>query len=912
MSRRQYPFHLIEPKWQAKWNTEQTFRAWNPGETIPERHPFGVRHALGGQAPEASQLPPKFYILDMFPYPSGAGLHVGHPEGYTATDILSRFRRAQGYNVLHPMGWDAFGLPAEQYAIKTGQHPRITTNQNIATFKRQINSLGFSYDWSREVDTTDTGYFRWTQWIFLQLYNSWVNPATGKAENISTLVFPAECNTEDLKRKYCDSRRLAFVSEAPVWWCPDLGTVLANEEVVDGKSEVGGFPVVRRPMRQWMLRITSYADRLLADLNTIEWSDSLKKMQQDWIGRSEGAEVDFALPGRPEKLRVFTTRPDTLFGATYMVLAPEHKLVSEITTPAQREQVQAYQAAVGRKSDMERTELAKEKTGVFTGAVAINPVTNQPIPIWIADYVLASYGTGAIMAVPAHDTRDFEFAQRFGLPVVQVVAPPDANTPWQGFTDDGTAVNSSGASLNLNGLRTPDAKRKIIDWLEAQGFGKRTINFKLRDWLFSRQRYWGEPFPIVWKKDIDGTLYHQALPETELPLVPPALEEYKPTASGQPPLARAQEWVHLADGSEREVNTMPQWAGSCWYYLRYLDARNSNRFVSSAAESYWMGTAGKTTKATPGVDLYVGGTEHAVLHLLYARFWHKFLFDLGQVSTAEPFYRLVNQGLILGEDGQKMSKSRGNVVNPDDILVEYGADAFRLYEMFMGPLQDTKPWNTSGVEGVYRFLGRVWRLFVDEASETEYEQSCTTLAPEQQANLLASTIRLHLSIQDVTPDKAQLKSLHACIKKVTEDLEALRFNTAISAMMVFVKDAIEWKQRPASAMGTFLQLLAPFAPHVAEELWEKLHGGLGKAVPSLSYQAWPTFDASHLVEDVIEVPVQVNGKLRDVISVATAATNQEVEAAALASEKVQSFMVGKTVKKVVVVPPKKLVNIVIG
>ena len=912
MSRRQYPFHLIEPKWQDKWNSEQTFKAWNPGETIPENHPFGVRHGLGGQARCASELPPKFYILDMFPYPSGAGLHVGHPEGYTATDILSRFRRAQGYNVLHPMGWDAFGLPAEQYAIRTGQHPRITTNANIATFKRQINSLGFSYDWSREVDTTDTGYFRWTQWIFLQLYNSWFNPVTNKAEPISTLTYPADCTSEDQRRSFRDRHRLAFVSEAPVWWCADLGTVLANEEVVDGKSEVGGFPVVRKPMRQWMLRITAYAERLLKDLDTIDWTDSLKEMQRNWIGRSEGAEVDFPLPGRTEKIRVFTTRPDTLFGATYMVLSPEHKLVNEITTEAQRCAVQNYQTAVGRKSDLERTELSKEKTGVFTGAFATNPVTGQPIPVWIADYVLASYGTGAIMAVPAHDERDYEFAQTFALPVIQVVEPGDSSTSWLGFTDEGTAVNSANSEISLNGLRTPEAKRKIIDWLDAKGIGKRMINYKLRDWLFSRQRYWGEPFPIIWKKDASGNPYHEALPESALPLVPPALEEYKPTAEGQPPLARAREWVHLSDGSEREVNTMPQWAGSCWYYLRYLDARNSHRFVDSAAEAYWMGSSGSTgAKTTPGVDLYVGGTEHAVLHLLYARFWHKVLFDLGHVSTAEPFFRLVNQGLILGEDGQKMSKSRGNVVNPDDILGEYGADAFRLYEMFMGPLQDSKPWNTSGVEGVYRFLGRAWRLFVDETSETEYEQACTTAAPETHLQLLSSTFRLHPAIQDVAPDKAQLKALHACIKKVTEDLEALRFNTAISAMMVFVKDAIEWKTRPSSVMQTFLQLLAPLAPHVAEELWEKLHLGLGRPVPSLPYQPWPIFDPTHLVEDTIEVPVQINGKLRDVIRVAAQATAGEVEATALASEKVQAGLVGKTVKKVVVVPPRKLVNIVI-
>ncbi|HWH68447.1 MAG TPA: class I tRNA ligase family protein, partial [Candidatus Sulfotelmatobacter sp.] len=636
-------------------------------------------------------------MLDMFPYPSGAGLHVGHPEGYTATDILARYKRAQGFHVLHPMGWDAFGLPAEQYAIKTGQHPRKTTEQNIANFKRQIQSLGFSYDWSREVDTTDPQYFKWTQWIFLKLYNSWFNPETNKAERIETLPYPPElrgggagvsaAELEAQRRAYRDNKRLAYVTEAPVWWCEQLGTVLANEEVVDGKSEVGGFPVMRKPMRQWMLRITAYAERLLQDLNTIDWSDSLKEMQRNWIGRSEGAEVDFQVAGHEAKLRVFTTRPDTLFGATYMVLAPEHRLVEVITTPEQRAAVQSYKAEVSKKSDLERTELAKEKSGVFTGAHALNPVNGQPIPIWIADYVLISYGTGAIMAVPGHDTRDFEFATKFNLPVLQVVQPPQG-LDWHGFIDDGLAVNSGNAEISLNGLPTPEAKRKITAWLESQGLGKKTINYKLRDWLFSRQRYWGEPFPIVWKSGPNGQAYHESLPESALPVLPPRLDDYKPTPDGQPPLARAQDWVNLPDGSQRETNSMPQWAGSCWYYLRYLDTRNAQAFCSPEAERYWMGTSGSSKlqvagcrlpassaqPVTPGVDLYVGGTEHAVLHLLYARFWHKVLFDLGYVSTPEPFYKLVNQGLILGEDGQKMSKSRGNVINPDDILVDYGAD----------------------------------------------------------------------------------------------------------------------------------------------------------------------------------------------------------------------------------------------
>ncbi len=912
-SRRQYPFHLIEPKWQQHWSSEQTFRAWNPGETVSANHPFALRHGLGGRPLAPGELPPKYYILDMFPYPSGAGLHVGHPEGYTATDILARYRRAGGRNVLHPMGWDAFGLPAEQYAVKTGKHPRKTTEENIRNFTRQIRSLGFSYDWSRELATTDPEYFRWTQWIFLQIYNSWFNPQTRRAEPIATLTYPASCQTEAQRRAYRDGHRLAYVSEAPVNWCPELGTVLANEEVIDGKSEVGGFPVVRKPMRQWMLRITAYAERLLEDLNTIEWSDSLKEMQRNWIGRSEGALVKFSVAtgadttaAAGEVIEVFTTRPDTLFGATYMVLSPEHRLVATITTPDQRAAVAEYQRLATTKSDLERTELAKDKTGVWTGAWAINPVNGQRIPIWISDYVLASYGTGAIMAVPAHDERDLEFARKFQLPVVQVVQPPDARTDWQGFCDAGTAVNSAHDGLSLNGLPTLEAKRTISEWLAARGLGQKTVNYKLRDWLFSRQRYWGEPFPIVWRTDADGTRYHESLPETVLPLLPPSLEDYKPTADGQPPLARAQEWVRLPDGAERETNTMPQWAGSCWYYLRYLDARNSAGFVGDVTERYWMGSSGGTT---PGVDLYVGGTEHAVLHLLYARFWHKALFDLGHVSTAEPFYKLVNQGLILGTDGQKMSKSIGNVVNPDDVLAEFGADAFRLYEMFMGPLQDTKPWNTRGVEGVYRFLGRVWRLFIDEKSEEDYEQN-TTIAPEREAEF-AAAIRLNATLSDQPATPAQLKVLHACIKKVTEDLEGLRFNTAISAMMVFVNEVIGWTERPTVVLKTFLQLLAPFAPHLAEELWARLHTLAGQTTPSLSYAAWPTYDPALLMESEVELPVQVNGKLRDVIRLPVKATAAEAEAAARASEKVAPFLADKTVRKVIVIPGK-LVNLVVS
>jgi len=1005
-SRRQYPFHLIEPKWQKTWDEQQAFRAFNPGDEIPASHPFAQRHKLSGKV-AALQLPPKFYLLDMFPYPSGAGLHVGHPEGYTATDILARYKRACGLHVLHPMGWDAFGLPAEQYAVKTGQHPRQTTEQNITTFRRQIKSLGFSYDWSRELATTDPDYFKWTQWIFLKLYNSWFNPTTNKAEPIETLKYPEDLQLpeekvgrdapyhtglESARRAFRDSKRLAYVTDAPVWWCPALGTVLANEEVVDGKSEVGRHPVVRKPMRQWMLRITAYAERLLTDLDTIEWSDSLKEMQGNWIGRSEGGEVDFAIAD--SKIRVFTTRPDTLFGATYMVLSPEHKLVDQITTAEQSAAIQAYKGEVAKKSDLERTELAKEKTGVFTGAYAVNPVNGEKIPIWIADYVLASYGTGAIMAVPAHDTRDFEFATKFNLPIVQVVQPTDPKTDWRAFVDDGTSVNSTGPEVSITGLPTAEAKKKITAWLEEKGLGKKTINYKVRDWLFSRQRYWGEPFPIVWKHDPTGNLYHEALPESALPVLPPPLDDYKPTPDGQPPLARAKDWVNLPDGSTREVNTMPQWAGSCWYYLRYLDAKNAQSFVGKEAEQYWMGTSAIGARSdsqsaiansqTPGVDLYVGGTEHAVLHLLYARFWHKVLFDLGYVSTPEPFFKLVNQGLILGEmeffafiksgrlpegylssenvkDIQemagglvgihketsdrmlglklggrehevekrgeyfylkaqpqirvearsfKMSKSRGNVVNPDDILKEYGADAFRLYEMFMGPLQDTKPWSTKGVEGVYRFLGRVWRLFVDERRETEFEQAETTAEAQRRGELL-DLIKLNSAVKDEPATPAQLKLLHACIKKVTEDLDGLRFNTAISAMMVFVNEAMTWETKPFFVLKTFLQLLQPFAPHLAEELWDKLHSSFAIRPSSLPYAPWPKFHPALLVEDTLEIPVQVNGKLRDVIRVPATADNAALEAAAKASEKVQPFLAGKTIKKVIVVP-KRLVNIAAG
>jgi len=653
--RKSFPFKDFEPKWQGHWEANKTFTVPNPGEA-------GF---------DASK--PKYFVLDMFPYPSGSGLHVGHPEGYTATDIITRYKRMRGFNVLHPMGWDAFGLPAEQYAIKTGQHPRVTTEANIENFRRQLKAIGFAYDWDREVNTTDPGYVRWTQWIFLQLYQSYFCEKTKKAQPVTQL------EAKGWTREQIDAVRLAFVHEAPVNWSPDLGTVLANEEIEEWKAK--GHTVERRPLRQWMLRITSYAERLIDELEPLDWPEGIKLLQKNWIGKSEGAEVGFDVEGH--KVTVFTTRPDTLFGATYMVLAPEHPLVATITAADQQAVVAAYIENCASKSDMDRGDLNKDKSGVFTGAHAVNPVNQEKIPVWIADYVMMGYGTGAIMAVPAHDERDFEFAKKFDLPVIQVVQPND-DSDWQGYTNPGTAVNSG----FLDGLPTAEAKAKIIAWLEEKDLGKRRIQFKLRDWLFSRQRYWGEPFPIVWENG-----QHAAIPDSELPLLQPELEDFKPTGDPRGPLIKATDWIAYSPTAQRETNTMPQWAGSCWYYLRYCDPKNTERFISKEAEAYWLGGSGK-----PGaVDLYVGGTEHAVLHLLYARFWHKVLFDLGHLSTTEPFQKLVNQGLILGEDGQKMSKSVGNVVNPDDVITEYGADSLRLYEMFMGPLEQVKPWSMKGV-----------------------------------------------------------------------------------------------------------------------------------------------------------------------------------------------------------------------
>src|SRR5438552_904094 len=891
--RKPYPFDEFEPKWQAIWEERQFFHAPNPGEK--------------GFDPSKS----KFYVLDMFPYPSGAGLHVGHPEGYTATDIIARYKRLSGFNVLHPMGWDAFGLPAEQYAIKSGQHPEITTRENVAKFKSQLKHIGFSYDWQREINTTDPRYYKWTQWIFLKIYNSWFNPATNRAEPISTY-----------HGQNPDEVRLAYVADVPVNWCPELGTVLANEEVVDGKSESGGFPVVRRPMRQWMLRITAYAERLLNELDGLDWPEGIKLLQRNWIGRSEGAEVDFTVAqvsnlrteenGNLEScptIHVFTTRPDTLYGATYMVLAPEHSLVDLVVTEEQWPAVREYRERTARKSELERTDLAKEKTGVFTGAFAINPVNQERIPIWIADYVLLGYGTGAIMAVPAHDERDLEFARKFDLPIREVVAaapsPPlsqsgEAPRPHC-FTGDGIAINSP----IIDGLPSAEAIRKITQWLEERGLGKGAVNYKLRDWLFSRQRYWGEPFPVVWE---DGK--HRALDESELPVVPPPLDDYKPTGTGEPPLAKAKDWIRYSDKATRETNTMPQWAGSCWYYLRFCDPRNDERFVSEEAEKYWMGGANdegmtkheppgnssfvirhSSFKSTPGgVDLYVGGTEHAVLHLLYARFWHKVLFDLGYLSKPEPFQRLVNQGIILGEDNQKMSKSRGNIVNPDDVIDQYGADAFRCYEMFMGPLEQMKPWSMRGVEGVARFLARVWRLLMTENQAGAWELSG--------------------KVKNVEPDKSQQKMLHATTKKVTQDIESFSFNTAISQMMIFVNAFTNVETIPLAAMRTFLVLLDPFAPHIASELWQNLNAKFGDARDDITEQSWPDYNDQLLVEEEVEIVIQVNGKLRDRMKASILATEEELESAALSNPKIQDRIAGKTVRKVIVVP-KKLINIVV-
>jgi leucyl-tRNA synthetase len=846
-----YDFNAIEKKWQDFWVSNKTFKV------------------------EKSDDKPKYYVLDMFPYPSGQGLHVGHPEGYTATDIVSRYKRMSGFNVLHPIGWDAFGLPAEQYAIQTGTHPARTTTVNIDNMRRQIKNLGFSYDWDREVNTTDPNYYKWTQWIFLKFYNSFFDDKLQKARPIEELEIPAAIAEQgkEAVREFVDGNRLAYEHEAPVNWCPALGTVLANEEVVNGLSERGGHPVIRKPMRQWMLRITKFSERLLDGLDELDWTHSIKKLQSDWIGKSIGAEVDFGIDGFDEDIRVFTTRPDTLFGATYMVLAPEHPLVEKITAPECQKSVEAYIANAATKSDLDRTDLAKDKSGQFTGAYAINPVNGAKIPIWISDYVLISYGTGAIMAVPAHDTRDFEFATKFGLEIIQVVKPEDAKEAEMAaagkicFTGNGIAVNSR----EFDGLKTPQFKERIIEWLEAQGKGKKAINYKLRDWLFSRQRYWGEPFPILHAEDGERI----ALDESELPLTLPEVENYKPGGTGEPPLCNATDWVNvtLPDGrkAKRELNTMPQWAGSCWYYLRYIDPDNSNAAFEPEKEQYWL-----------PVDLYIGGAEHAVLHLLYSRFWHKLLHDLGYVKSPEPFKKLVNQGMILGEDGQKMSKSRGNVVNPDKVITDYGADSMRLYEMFMGPLEAAKPWSMTGVEGVHRFLQKVWRCIVNE-----------------------DTGRLNDAIVSIEADEDTTRLLHQTIKKVTNDIDHYAFNTAISQMMIFTNHISKMDKRPKEAIKQFVLLLAPFAPHICEELWQLL-GGTGQ---TLACAPWPVYVEELTKESEVEIAVQVKGKIKDRVMVSPDATDEQMQTKALESQKVQAAINGTPVRKVIVVKGR-LVNII--
>jgi leucyl-tRNA synthetase len=802
-----FDHHTIEKKWQKYWEDNKTFK------TSEDK---GKR---------------KFYALDMFPYPSGAGLHVGHPEGYTATDILSRMKRMQGYNVLHPMGWDAFGLPAEQYALDTGNDPAEFTKHNIDNFRRQIKSLGFSYDWDREISTTDPQYYKWTQWIFLKLYE----------------------------------KGLAYIDEVPVNWCPALGTVLANEEVIDGKSERGGHPVVRKPMKQWNLKITAYADRLLEDLEELDWPESIKDMQRNWIGRSEGAEVNFQIDGHDEHFTVFTTRPDTLFGATYTVLAPEHKLVQKITTPEQKQAVEKYLGEVTSKSDLERTDLAKDKTGVFTGAYAINPVNGVKVPIWIADYVLATYGTGAIMAVPAHDERDYEFATKFNLEIIEVVAGGDVTK--EAYTGDGLHVNSD----FLNDLNKEDSISKMIQWLEEKGVGTKKVTYRLRDWLFSRQRYWGEPIPLIhWE---DGTM--TAVPEEELPLVLPVTKEIKPSGTGESPLANIEDWVNVIDPAtgkkgRRETNTMPQWAGSCWYYLRFIDAHNEQALADPEKLKEWL-----------PVDIYIGGAEHAVLHLLYARFWHKFLYDIGVVPTKEPFQKLFNQGMILGENNEKMSKSKGNVVNPDEIVESHGADTLRLYEMFMGPLDGSIAWSANGVDGSRRFLDRIWRLLIDDNGN---------LNPKIKENL--------------EQESGLEKVYHQTVKKVTEDYEALHFNTAISQLMVFINEAYKADVLPISYVEGFVKLISPIAPHIAEELWEKL-GSSG----TIAYEGWPAYDEAKLKDDEVEIVIQINGKVKHKLLVPVNTNKDVLEQIAMDDDKIKEQIDGKTIRKVIAVPGK-LVNIV--
>ncbi|MDD9879294.1 MAG: leucine--tRNA ligase [Candidatus Marinimicrobia bacterium] len=802
-----YNHKQIEKKWQQHWEDNHVFRA------------------------EDGSDKPKYYILDMFPYPSGAGLHVGHPLGYIATDIIARYKRHKGFNVLHPMGWDAFGLPAEQFAIKTGTHPAITTKNNIDNFRRQIKMLGFSYDWDREINTTDDEYVKWTQWIFLQLYH----------------------------------KGLAYEAEVPVNWCPELKAVLANEEVVDGKSDIGGHPVLRVPMRQWMLKITDYAEALLEGLDDLDWPHSIKELQRNWIGRSEGANVDFYIPAIKENLTVFTTRPDTLFGATYMVMAPEHPFTKTLVTPEQKDVVNQYIDNASKKSELDRTELNKEKTGVFLGVNAINPVNGEEIPIWISDYVIMSYGTGAIMAVPGQDQRDWDFAKTFNLPIIRTVKPSE-EFDGEAYTGDGPAINSA----FLDGLQVEEAKEKITDWLISEGKGEKAIQYKLRDWLFSRQRYWGEPIPVIHQ---DGS--PSPLSESELPLLLPEVEKYEPSGTGESPLANISEWVEVKNESGeivglRETNTMPQWAGSCWYYLRYIDPKNSKKGWDEAKEKYWM-----------PVDLYVGGAEHAVLHLLYSRFWHHVLYDLGHVSTKEPFQKLFNQGMILGQDGAKMSKSRGNVVNPDETVDTFGADAMRIYEMFMGPLDKAKPWSTTGLQGCARFINKLWNIFFDEDG------------------------KLLSKINDETADRETLRALHQMIKKVSDNLEQLHFNTCVSEFMIFTNHLQSQNSINKDVLKTFVVCINPFMPHLAEELWASL--GESK---QLSYENWPFYEKSLLESDTITIAVQVNGKRRTEINVSTNAEEDEVVEKAKSSEKAATFIEGKEIVKEIYVKGR-IVNIVV-
>jgi len=881
----------IEKKWQEYWLKNKTFRI--------------------GDLNEIDTSKPKYYVLDMLPYPSGDGLHVGHPEGYTATDIVSRFKRMKGFNVLHPMGWDAFGLPAEQFAIKKGINPRIGVEECVIRFRGQLQSLGFSYDWDREVNTTDEKYYKWTQWMFLKIYNSYFDEKENKAKPINELPIPDELN-EDEKYEYINSKRLAYISNSPVNWCPELGTVLANEEVPEQLEK--GYTVIRRPMKQWMIRITKYAERLLDDLKSLNWPENIKKLQINWIGRSEGATVKFKIKSgtlkEEKEIEVFTTRPDTLFGATYMVLAPEHPFVKEITTPDKKDKVKAYIENASKKSDIERVELEKIKTGEFTGAYAINPVNGAEIPVMIADYVLMSYGTGAIMAVPGHDERDMEFALKYKLPIVPVVVPEEMkdlaikkikqnegeivitgkallhipeyfSENLQQYLNDVEAgkicFHNEGYSIDsgfISGLKTSDAKNKMIEYLEKNNIGKRSINFRLRDWLFSRQRYWGEPFPILYRED--GKII--ALDETELPITLPKVNSYKPSGTGESPLSIIREWVETVDPktglkARRETNTMPQWAGSCWYFLRYIDPNNDKIFCDKEKEKYWM-----------PVDLYIGGSEHAVLHLLYARFWHKLLFDLGYLSTSEPFQTLFNQGMILGEDGVKMSKSRGNVINPDDVIENFGADSMRLFEMFMGPLEATKPWSTEGLAGMNRFLNRVWRLVVDEFSN-----------------------ELKSNISDVPPPLEVMKLLHRTIKMITEDIEDgdMKFNTSIAQMMIFVNELYKEKILYKSVLKDFVLLLSPFAPHIAEELWQRLGGE-----DTLAYHLWPIYKEELTKADKITIVFSVNGKVRGKKEMDSNSTDKDLQQAALNDENIIKHIQGKQIIKIIVVK-NKMVNIVI-